>query len=181
MESVSKLLPSDATPSAVEVDDPTKIDVEWSADALQAYRPEVVDRIWTLSELDLQLIAHGCYILGCGGGGNPEGVYLSLREMRRKGGRARICELSQLQSEDLICWGGGTGSPEVSSERLTGTEYEEALEGLIDFLNIRGQVKGLAAMEIGGGNGILNLIPAQQMDIPVIDADCMGRAYPVGS
>ena len=40
----------------------------------------------------------------------------------------------------------------------------------------------LAALEIGGSNGMVNLITgsSKYMDLPVVDGDFMGRAYPTG-
>jgi hypothetical protein len=43
-------------------------------------------------------------------------------------------------------------------------------------------VTHLAALEIGGSNGMVNLITgsSKYMDLPIIDGDFMGRAYPTG-
>jgi uncharacterized protein len=38
--------------------------------------------------------------------------------------------------------------------------------------------RAVMAIEIGGGNGVQPLMAAAQLDIPVVDADTMGRAYP---
>jgi DUF917 family protein len=38
--------------------------------------------------------------------------------------------------------------------------------------------RAVMAVEIGGGNGIQPLMAAAHLRIPVVDADCMGRAYP---
>jgi hypothetical protein len=43
---------------------------------IEAYRPKVVDRLWTVSEKDLEWMATGCYILGTGGGGTPYPAFL---------------------------------------------------------------------------------------------------------
>lgn len=36
-----------------------------SAEFIRSYRPAIKDRVWYLSEPDLEWIADGCYILGC--------------------------------------------------------------------------------------------------------------------
>jgi DUF917 family protein len=43
-------------------------------------------------------------------------------------------------------------------------------------------VTHLAALEIGGSNGMVNLVTgsSKYMDLPVVDGDFMGRAYPTG-
>lgn len=40
----------------------------------------------------------------------------------------------------------------------------------------------LAALEIGGSNGMVNLVTGstKYLDLPVVDGDFMGRAYPTG-
>jgi DUF917 family protein len=52
---------------------------------------------------------------------------------------------------------------------------------LIDFMKLKNCV-ALAALEIGGGNGIINLVTgsSKYLDLPVVDGDFMGRAYPTG-
>ena len=48
-------------------------------------------------------------------------------------------------------------------------------------INIK-DVGGLAALEIGGGNGMVNMITGatSYLNIPIVDGDFMGRAYPTG-
>ena len=77
---------------------------------------------WFLSETDLKWIADGCYILGCGGGGSPPHAFLELGEMVRNGSIIRVVDLSSVPQDAMIGWGGGMGSPEVTSERLLGNE-----------------------------------------------------------
>ncbi|EJT98542.1 hydantoinase [Dacryopinax primogenitus] len=143
------------------------------------YRPRVEQGAWTLSELDLEFIADGAYILGCGGGGSPYQRYLRLREGLRKGAVIRVIDLGSLEDDALIGWGGGLGSPEVADERLSGDEYQEATEELLKFMGIT-KLAGFAALEIGGGNGMINMIlsSSEVFGWPVIDGDFMGRAYP---
>lgn len=40
-------------------------DVPVTASFIQNYRPKIEERVWKLSEVDLEWIADGCYILGC--------------------------------------------------------------------------------------------------------------------
>ncbi|KAH0826673.1 hydantoinase [Lanmaoa asiatica] len=150
-----------------------------SADDILSYKPRVQDNQWFVSEIDLEWIADGCYVLGCGGGGSPLHTFLELREMVRAGEVIRVIDLSSLTPDALVGWGGGMGSPEVSSERLLGNEYNEASADLWAFLGIT-KPDALCALEIGGGNGMINMITAatKNYDIPIVDGDFMGRAYP---
>ncbi|KII93913.1 hypothetical protein PLICRDRAFT_102080 [Plicaturopsis crispa FD-325 SS-3] len=153
-----------------------------SAADLLSYRPRVDSSgEWTLSEIDLEWIAEGCYVLGCGGGGSSHHMFLQLREMVRHGEILRVVDLSSIEDSKLIGWGGGMGSPEVSAERLLGEEYNEATVELLEFMGIK-NLAALCALEIGGGNGMVNMITGstKYLDIPVVDGDFMGRAYPTG-
>ncbi|KAM0746963.1 putative hydantoinase [Meredithblackwellia eburnea MCA 4105] len=156
-------------------------DVPPTAAELVDYRPTVADGIWTLSELDLEFIAEGCYILGCGGGGSPYHMFLQLRQAVRAGEKVKVADLSSFSDDEMIGWGGCMGSPEVSGERMAGEEYDEAVAALTKFMGIS-KLAGLCALEIGGSNGMINMITGSstRLDIPVIDGDFMGRAYPTG-
>lgn len=106
-------------------------------------------------------------VLGTGGGGSPQQIFLSLREEVRKGTQIKVIDLKSLQKDDLIGWGGGMGSPEVGNERLAGEEgvcslfsnakrmelikdvyllyrYYHAVRDLVDFLKV--DLKALVAL-----------------------------------
>jgi hypothetical protein len=135
-----------ASPSWSEVDDPLRVEtstgetasrpqivpsaaasavvapVMLTASDILEYEPRIKRREWLLSEVDLEWIADGCYVLGCGGGGSPLHTFLELRELVRSGETVRVIDFSSVTSNALVGWGGGMGSPEVSSERLLGNE-----------------------------------------------------------
>lgn len=127
-------------------------DIEWTSAAIEAYRPRVRDGQWLLSEIDLAWICTGTYILGCGGGGDPDHTFLAARELLRKGETIAVIPLGSLGSQDLIGWGGGMGSPEVASERLMSDEwvigackyadkrYLDATRKLYKFMGVSGAV-----------------------------------------
>jgi hypothetical protein len=73
---------------------------------ISSYKPKVVNREWIISELDLEFICSGCYILGTGGGGTPYPEFLRLREMMRKGAVIRVIDLRDL-ADDVVVAGGG--------------------------------------------------------------------------
>lgn len=105
------------SPANQETTLPT-VDKVWTVPELEEYKPKVVNREWFLSELDIQWIATGCYILGCGGGGSPAAVHLGLRQMLRAGKTIRVVEVEKMEDDGVLVWGGGVGSPEVGEERL---------------------------------------------------------------
>ncbi|KAG1730811.1 hydantoinase [Suillus paluster] len=192
-----------ASPSRTEVDDPLRLEastgetasrpqmvasaaasavvapVMRSASDILEYKPRIEGREWLLSEIDLEWIADGCYVLGCGGGGSPLHTFLELRELVRSGETVRVIDFSSVPSNAVVGWGGGMGSPEVSSERLLGNEYQEASAELWSLIEIS-KPEALCAIEIGGANGMINMIlgSTKYSNIPCLDGDFMGRAYP---
>lgn len=99
-----------------------RIDVAWAANDILNYRPKVVDSEWHVSEIDLEYISIGAYLLGCGGGGDPTHCLLAGREKLRAGHTIRVAHLKNFPKEALFSWGGFLGSPEVTNERMFGDE-----------------------------------------------------------
>lgn len=147
---------------------------------LDIYRPTVKNRIWYVSETDLAFITTGCYILGTGGGGSPYSHMVRLRGILRAGGIVRVISPDDLQDNDRVGCGGGMGSPTVGIEKLQGDEMMEAQEELAKILRPEQRATHMIALEIGGGNGLQGMIlgASSNMDVPVVDGDWMGRAYP---
>lgn len=69
-------------------------------------------------------------------------------------------------------------APSVSNERLAGNgELQLATEALARYKGLP-YFAGVMAGEIGGSNGLRAFAVATAMDIPVVDADEIGRAFP---
>ncbi|RDW94463.1 actin-like ATPase [Coleophoma crateriformis] len=146
---------------------------------ISLYRPKVEGREWIISETDLAWITTGCYILGTGGGGSPYSHMLRLRQIMREGGVVRVISPQDLKDDDLVACGGGKGSPTVSIEKLPGEEMMQSQNELYKFMGV--QPNAVICLEIGGGNGLQGMIlgASTNMNIPTVDGDWMGRAYPV--
>ncbi|KAF4443845.1 hypothetical protein F53441_11304 [Fusarium austroafricanum] len=142
------------------------------------YRPDVRKRTWYLSERDVSWIATGCYILGTGGGGSPYGLMIRLRTQLRNGATIRVVNPEDLPDNARVGCGGGAGSPTVAIEKLAGDELLEAQEQLYKICNT--SATHIISIEVGGANGLSGLLlgSSGQMDIPTVDGDWMGRAYP---
>ena len=89
---------------------------------IAAYKPKVINREWWISEVDLDWITIGCYILGTGGGGSPYSTMLRVRGILRSGGTVRVVSPDDLKDEDRVGCGGGAGSPTVGIEKLGADE-----------------------------------------------------------
>lgn len=107
--------PSPAHGNAAETDGFIEVDIS-------NYKPNIIDRVWYISETDLDWITIGCYILGTGGGGSPYSTMLRVRELLRAGGVIRVVSPDDLKDDDLIGSGCGAGSPTVGIERLAADE-----------------------------------------------------------
>lgn len=152
----------------------------------EAYRPEInSNREWIISETDLEYLRIGTYILGCGGGGTPYPIFLEMRNTLRAGARIRVINLHDAKKyasgKGKFITVGFAGSPTVADEQLQGEELTDASNALFDYL--KSKPDGVFPLEIGGGNGFKGLYcgSSTKLDIPVIDADLMGRAYPTHS
>lgn len=147
---------------------------------LDTYRPTVRDRVWYVSETDLAFITTGCYILGTGGGGSPYSSMVRMRSLLRAGAIVRVISPDDLRDDDRVGCGGGMGSPTVGIEKLQGDEMMEAQHELAAITPPDKRPTHVIALEIGGGNGLQGMIlgASSNMDLPTVDGDWMGRAYP---
>ncbi|KAH9879130.1 hypothetical protein J1614_002566 [Plenodomus biglobosus] len=114
-----------ATQDAITVrsgDDSPIVDEVSSDIDFGAYKPKVTNREWWISEVDLNWISTGCYILGTGGGGSPYSTMLRVRGILRSGGKVRVVSPDDLKDNDRVGCGGGAGSPTVGIEKLPSDE-----------------------------------------------------------
>ena len=127
---------------------------------------------------DIEAIALGAGILGTGGGGNPYlgAVYLR-REFERFGRPCQILQPEDVSDEALVCALGGMGAPTVGIEKLpSGDEIVNTFRALEKHLNRK--FDAICIAEIGGANALTPLIAGLQLNLPVVDGDSMGRAFP---
>lgn len=181
MDQYEKIAATNGTTGSSDDDDSVKkAKPQLSEIDLDTYRPTVKDRTWYVNETDLAFITTGCYILGTGGGGSPYSHMVRLRSMLRAGAVVRVVSPDDLQDDDRVGCGGGMGSPTVGIEKLPGDEMMEAQNELANLLTPEQRATHMIALEIGGGNGLQGMIlgASTNMDVPVVDGDWMGRAYP---
>jgi len=133
--------------------------------------------MWEITEDDLIPAAIGAGILGTGGGGNPYLGRLRAREQLRAGRRIRVIDPTEIADDDLLVVSGGMGSPVVAYEKIAGGEEEtDAVRALERHLGKK--FTAVAPFEMGGGNSMVPLVIGALLDIPVVDGDGMGRAFP---
>lgn len=90
----------------------------------------------------------------------------------------RVCSSAQFDSlPDLIGNVAFMGAPTVSHELLpNGDECSNALKMIENYLSK--PISAVFSSEIGGANGLMGLIVAAQRQIPCVDCDGLGRAFP---
>ena len=128
----------------------------------------------------LHAMARGCAVLGAGGGGDTYYALLQALQAAEDFGPAALVDVDDLPGDGLIMPCGGVGAPLVGLEKIEAGDEGERLRSLLERHTGR-TVTALMSSEIGGGNGLLPVTWAARMGLPVVDADGMGRAFPLVS
>jgi DUF917 family protein len=126
---------------------------------------------------DIESLAVGAWILGTGGGGSPYLGLLNLRRLYAEGYRVQLMSPLDLEDDDRVAVVSNMGAPLIGQERLADSRnIARAVEMQEEFGGFK--FRAVMSVEIGGGNGTQALMAAAHLNIPVVDADCMGRAFP---
>jgi hypothetical protein len=126
---------------------------------------------------DLRDLARGAAVLGTGGGGDPYVGRLLAERQLRLGRRIQVIGPDELPDDALVIPTSMMGAPTVIVEKLpSGDENVTALRALETRLGRR--AAATMPVECGGVNSMIPLYMAALLDIPVVDADGMGRAFP---
>lgn len=126
---------------------------------------------------EIEPLALGAWILGTGGGGSPYLNYLNCRKFYEEGKRLQLMDPAELADDDWVAVVSNMGAPLVGQERLNDPATAARAVAMIQE-RIGHRFRAVMSVEIGGGNGLQPLLVAAQLNIPVVDADAMGRAYP---
>jgi DUF917 family protein len=130
-----------------------------------------------IGEAELDDIALGAGILGTGGGGDPYVGKLLAREAIRRHGPVQVVEVDDVDDDALIIPTAMMGAPTVMLEKLPrGTEVARAFERLEARLGRK--ATATMPVEVGGINSMIPFCVARRFDLPLVDADFMGRAFP---
>lgn len=133
---------------------------------------------WILTADEIDDLADGCTLLGSGGGGDTHCFRMVLRELLKERGPVRIVDAGTLPSDATVVNLGFVGAPIVMTEKLLcESEVVLAVQAMARWLGR--PIDALMAAEIGGGNGLAPLVAASLLGLPVLDADGMGRAFPL--
>jgi len=133
-----------------------------------------------MRELDSQQlrdIARGAAILGTGGGGDPYLGTLAALQALKDFGPPRVIEPDEVADDEVLAMPVMVGAPVAFIEKFSlGPELESAFRALDKHLDRR--IVALMSAEMGGANSIVPLVLGARLQLPVVDADAIGRAYP---
>ena len=130
-----------------------------------------------ISVQDVEDCAVGGAILGTGGGGDPYVGKLMAQRAIEEYGEPEMIPLKEVPDNKIVMIAAGIGAPTVLVEKiLRGDEAVTVFKALQSYLG----KKAFAVMsaKVGGVNGTIPIAVAARLKIPVVDADCMGRAFP---
>jgi uncharacterized protein len=126
---------------------------------------------------DLDDLATGCWILGAGGGGEPYYSVLEMKGLYAAGRRVSLMDPLDLADDALVACVGQMGAPLVIQEKLTdGPVMAETVRMMERFIGRR--FDAIMVWEVGGNNCFQPFLAGALLDLPVVDADAMGRAFP---
>lgn len=126
---------------------------------------------------DVKQIAIGAALLGSGGGGNPFIGELMAISAIEKNGPVTLLEPSEFPANEIFVSASNIGAPAVSMEKFpNGNEFPTAFKIFEQYFGKK--IYGTFPVEAGGINSMMPIVAAAKMDMPIADADGMGRAFP---
>jgi len=126
---------------------------------------------------ELELLATGAWVLGAGGGGSPYFSWLNLRKLYRQGRQVRLLDPMGLSDDDRVAVVSSMGAPLVMQERLIDAALAAKPVRMMEQFTGR-KFDAIMAVEVGGSNALQPFLAGALLDLPVVDADAMGRAFP---
>lgn len=130
-----------------------------------------------LERQEIEDIARGSAVLGTGGGGDPYLGKLAAIQAMERFGPLQLADINELPDDMLVAFPFAIGSPVPFLERITMTkELVTAYHAMCRYLGKT--IGAVMSAEIGGINSVLPFAVGRELGVPVIDGDCMGRAYP---
>ncbi|MGM0215322.1 DUF917 domain-containing protein [Enterococcus sp. AZ109] len=131
-----------------------------------------------LDEAAIEDIAVGAAFLGTGGGGDPYiGKMMALSAIKEFG-PVKMVNPQDVADEDFFLPSAMMGAPSVLIEKFPkGDEFVRVFEKLGRYMGVE-KVAGTFPMEAGGVNSMIPIVVAASLQIPLVDCDGMGRAFP---
>lgn len=130
-----------------------------------------------LNKKNVEDIATGAAVLGTGGGGDPHVGKLMAQQAIERNGPVELLNPNEVPEDALVVPSAMMGAPTVMLEKIPrGDETVEAFQALERYMNT--DAYATMSIEAGGLNSTVPLGVAAALDMPIVDADGMGRAFP---
>lgn len=130
-----------------------------------------------IGEKEIEDLALGATVLGAGGGGDPYVGKLMAIEAMRKYGDVELISLDELPDDGWIFVSQMMGAPTIMVEKIcSGEEPTITYDLLVKQMGV--EPVAIYAVEAGGVNSCIPFILAATRQIPIVDCDLMGRAFP---
>jgi hypothetical protein len=126
---------------------------------------------------DLMDMARGAAFLGTGGGGDPYIGRLLAANAMREFGCPSIISAEDLDDAAFVCTVAMLGAPTVLAEKAACGDEIDLVVRLMEKYQGR-KIDALMPIEIGGLNSMMPIVAAARLQLPLVDADGMGRAFP---
>ena len=133
--------------------------------------------MWRLRDEDVRSYALGAELFGSGGGGSTRAAVLATERLLVDGNSIAVLACEDLTPESWVLPVGLLGSVTVLEEKLpSGNEWGEAIKLLERYCGV--QAAALMPLEAAGIAALLPLMACITENLPLVDADLMGRAFP---
>lgn len=131
-----------------------------------------IDSVQTVQDM-----ARGAVLLGTGGGGDPYVGELFVTAQIKRGNYPTMVSCEEIADDAFVVSIAGIGAPPVMAEHLVSEQTLRRLLTRAETFYGR-KIDALISAEIGGANSMFPLALSAISDIPVLDADGIGRAVP---
>ena len=126
---------------------------------------------------EIEDIATGAALLGAGGGGDPYIGKLIAIGAIQECGPVTLIDPDEVPNDALIVPIAMMGAPTVLGEKaIGGTEYKKLFDMVSKFFGRK--IYAFMPIEAGGVNSMLPIAAAARLNMPMVDVDGMGRAFP---
>lgn len=123
-------------------------------------------------------MAIGAGLLGSGGGGDTTIGELMINQLLETGYVPQLKKLDNLDDDnDFVVAVGAMGTPTVGMEKLF--SQDEFVLAVKEYEKILGKkITAIIPAEGAGFNALLPILVGAACNKPIVDGDCMGRAFP---
>lgn len=131
----------------------------------------------TIGIREIEDIALGAALLGAGGGGDPYVGKLVAMGAVKECGPVTLLDPEEVPDDALLVPIAMMGAPTVLGEKgIGGGEYQTLYNMVSQFFGKK--IYAFMPIEAGGVNSMLPIAACARLELPLVDCDGMGRAFP---